>query len=180
MRGIIGFNRLRLVLFVVLAVPILGAGVSGASAKTPKGGHVKFWATPTTTGASDLVVAGAVGDYGSSLRIDQNGKADPKGDYAKVTLQNGTFRLNLTAFNAASKKASFPINKAAGCSSEGAIRAPVAFSSGTGLYKGIAGKGHITLTVVWIPSSPSSGKCDGSKVLFQSQYLTGSGTVSLP
>jgi hypothetical protein len=81
------------------------------------------------------------------------------------------------AFNAAANKASFPINKPS-CSSEGAITAPVTISNGTGLYPGITGKGRITLTLVWILSSPGSGKCDGNNVLSHSQYLNGSGTVS--
>jgi hypothetical protein len=177
MKGIIRFSRLRPVLLVVVALATLGASVSVASAKTPAGGPIQWWATPTTSGASDLVFAGAVGDYGESLTIDQNGKANPKGNYAKITLQKGTFRVNLTAFNAAANNASFPWNKAS-CSSEGAITAPVTISNGTGLYQGISGKGRITLTLVWILSSPSTGKCDGNKVLFHSQYVNGSGAVS--
>jgi hypothetical protein len=176
-KGLIRCRRLRLVLLLVVALAILGASVSVASAKAPAGGPITLWATPTTAGASDLVIAGAIGDYGQSLNIDQNGKANPKGNYAQITLQKGSFRVNLTAFNAAANKASFPINKPS-CSPDGAITAPVTISNGTGLYQGITGKGRITLTLVWILSSPSSGKCDGNKVLLHSQYLNGSGTVS--
>lgn len=124
------------------------------------------------------MIAGAIGDYGASLTVDETGKADPKGNYAKVSLQQGTFRLDLTAFNAAWQKASFPFVSRAGCSSRGSITAPVAFSEGTGLYKGISGKGRITLTAVWILSQSSTGKCDGHKVLFQAQYINGAGTAS--
>jgi len=35
----------------------------------------------------------------------------------------------------------------------------------------------LTLTAVWILAS-SGGKCTGSKVLFHSEYFTGSGAVS--
>jgi hypothetical protein len=177
MKGIFRFGGVRLgVPVVVTAFVVLGAGVSGASAKAP-GGSVQFWAEPTDTGASNLVITGAIGDYGSSLNVDRNGKSDPKGNYSQITLQKGTFRINRTAFNAAADKASFPINKA-NCSSEGSITAPAIISSGTGLYKGISGKALITLTLVWIVSRDTGGKCNGGKVLFHSQYLTGTGAVS--
>ncbi len=171
------WSKFRQVLPVVLAAAILGASAGGAAAKGRTGGPITWWATPTTTGANDVVIAGAIGDYGTSLTVDQNGKANPDGDFAKITLRKGTFRVNLTAFNAASKKAGFPINKSS-CSSHGAITAPVALSGGTGLYEGISGKGRMTLTVVWILASSGKHKCDGTKVLFQSQYLNGTGTVS--
>ena len=169
--------KLQRVLPVVLAMAILGVAASGASAKTPAAGPIKWWATPTTAGANDVVIAGAIGDYGNSLTIDQNGKADPEGNFAKITLQKGTFRVNLTAFNAASRKAGFPINKSS-CSSHGTITAPVALSGGTGLYEGISGKGRMTLTVAWILASSGQHKCDGSKVLHEFHYLNGAGTVS--
>ena len=170
-------SKLQPMLPVVLAMTILGVSAPGASAKTPAAGPITWWATPTTAGASDVVIAGAIGDYGTSLTIDQNGKANPEGNFAKITLQKGTFRVNLAAFNAASKKAGFPINKAS-CSSHGTITAPVALSGGTGLYEGISGKGRMTLTLVWILSNSGKHKCDGSKVLHESQYLNGTGTVS--
>lgn len=179
MRGIIRFSRVRLGLLAVLTASILlGAGVSAAAANTPAGGVLKFWATPTTAGASSLVITGAIGDYGTSLNIDQNGKADSKGNYSQILLQKGTFRINRTAFNNAADKASFPIDKA-NCSSEGSITAPATVSNGTGLYHGISGKVQITLTLVWIVSRNTNNKCDGTKkVLFHSEYLTGTGTVS--
>jgi hypothetical protein len=178
MRGIIRCSPERLGLLAVLAAAILlVAGVTGASASTPPGSALQFWATPTTAGANNLVITGAIGDYGTSLNIDQNGKTNAKGSYAQITLQKGTFRINRTAFNTAANKASFPIDKAS-CSSEGSITAPATISNGTGLYKNISGKAHITLTLVWILSRDTNGKCDGAKVLFHSEYLTGTGAVS--
>jgi len=177
-RGIIRCSPERLGPLVALAASVLlVAGVTGASASTPTGGALQFWATPTTAGANNLVIAGAIGDYGTSLNIDLNGKTNAKGSYAEITLQKGTFRINQTAFNTAANKASFPIDKAT-CSSEGSITAPAPVSNGTGLYKSISGRVRITLTLVWIVSRSSSGKCDGTKVLFHSEYLTGTGTVS--
>ncbi len=170
-------SKFRLMLPVVLAMTMLGVSASAAPAKTPAAGSITWWASPTTAGASDVVIAGAIGDYGTSLTIDQNGRANTEGNYAKITLQKGTFRVNLTAINSASKQAGFPINKAS-CSSHGTITAPVALSRGTGLYAGISGKGRMTITVVWILSNSRKHKCDGTRVLFQSQYLNGSGTVS--
>ena len=179
MRGISRFSRPRHGLLVALAAStLLGVGVSASSATTPAGGSFKVWATPTTAGARSLVIAGAIGDYGSAVTIDQNGTTDAKGNYSHVLLQKGTFRINLTAFNKAAGKASFPINKA-NCSSEGSITAPASVSNGTGLYKGISGNVHLTLTLVWIVPRNSDNKCDGTKkALFHSEYLTGTGTVS--
>ena len=177
--GIIRCSRERLGPLVMLAAfVLLVADVEGASASTRAGGSLKFWATPTTSGADSLVITGAIGDYGTSLNIDQNGKTNAKGSYAQITLHKGTFRIDQTALGTAADKASFPIDKAT-CSSEGSITASAPVSSGTGLYKSISGKVRITLTLVWIVSRASSGKCDGTKVLFHSEYLTGTGTVSL-
>ncbi len=36
----------------------------------------------------------------------------------------------------------------------------------------------MTLTLVWILSNSGKHKCDGSKVLHESQYLNGTGIVS--
>jgi hypothetical protein len=179
MRGIIRFSRPPLGLLVALAASVvLGAGVSASSATTPAGGSLKVWATPTNAGARGLVIAGAIGDYGRALSIDKNGKTDAKGNYSQILLQKGTFRINLSAFNKAAGKASFPIDKA-NCSSEGSITAPASVSNGTGLYKGISGNVHLTLTLVWIVSRNSDNKCDGTKTpLFHSEYFTGTGSVS--
>jgi hypothetical protein len=164
-------------LAALTAAILLVASAAGASASTQPGGALQFWATPTTAGAINLVIAGAIGDYGTSLSIDKNGKTNAKGSYAQITLQKGTFRIDQSTFNTAANKASFPINKAS-CSSKGSITAPATISNGTGLYENISGKVHITLTLVWIVSRDANGKCNGTKVLFHSAYLSGTGNVS--
>ncbi len=159
------------------ALIVLSAGIPGAAASKPAGGAVRFWATPTSSGASSLVVARAIGDYGSAVYVDQNGKADPNGTFAQVNLKKGSFRINLTAYRTAANQATFRSDKTS-CSSDGTITAPGAVSRGTGIYQGVSGRVTITLTPVWILARAAIGKCDGTKVLFQSQYLTGTGTVS--
>ena len=55
MKGIVRCSPERLgPLAVLAAATLLVAGVAGASASTPTGGSLKFWATPTTSGADNL------------------------------------------------------------------------------------------------------------------------------
>jgi hypothetical protein len=130
---------------------------------------VKILVTPSKTGnGGTILITGAIGDYGKTLSIDKNGKADPNGTYAKITLHKGTFEVNLTTFEAKANKAEFPIDKAS-CSSEGSVTGPVTLFKGTGLYEGILPR---------YTSGKNKGQCNGNQSLDYFSSITGNGTVS--
>ena len=118
---------------------VLGtAGVgAGAATAASAGGPVALLATVGNGPSGKIVVAGAIGDWGTALTIDKNGKPDQNGNYVKVTLRKGTFEIDSTALN---KKTANPRPQVASdttCSVSASGSAPVTLFNGTGLYKGI-------------------------------------------
>jgi hypothetical protein len=141
--------------------------------------------TPNLTNnnaASPVVFTGAIGDYGTTRNIDKNGTPDPNGNYAKITLQQGTFVVNLTKVNAASN-ALQPTFTAATCSAVGSAVAAATISGGTGHYAGIAGTVKITETFAFILSRYTTGAKKGqcknnADPVAQYGTVTGNGTVT--
>ncbi|MGZ6670705.1 MAG: hypothetical protein ACXVH3_39350, partial [Solirubrobacteraceae bacterium] len=153
------------------------------AASTPAGGAVKVFVTPTSGPRSSILVTGAIGDYGKTLRVDKNGKTAGNGDYQKVTLKQGSFEVNATALN---KKlnASAPVVNKTTCSLVFSGSAPTTVFNGTGLYKGISGTVRITVTFAGIAprytSGTHKGQCNFSnsaQPLGQYQAITGTGSV---
>lgn len=155
------------------AVAFLAGGASTASAGTVAGGTVQFWAQ-ATNGTGTIVLTGAIGDYGKVQTIDENGKTDPNGTYVKVTLQHGTFEVNLTKYEADWGKVSFAIDKAT-CSSGGPFTGSIVLLNGSGLYKGISGTLTMTATDIWILAR-HNGKCGSA--LFNTTYFAGTGPAT--
>jgi hypothetical protein len=174
--------RIRRVLSFVAAASTTGGLLLGAvgTANAATGGAVKVFDTPTGNGTSALAITGAIGDYGKAVNIDKDGKVDPNGTFAKITLHKGTFEVNLAAFAAQGSKAHFPITKT--CSSEGSFSAPVTLLHGTGLYRGISGTVKLTETQVFIlprlTTGEDKGRCNGQSPVYTYGSITGSGTVS--
>lgn len=161
----------------------LGGGGTAASASTPAGGAVKFIVLPGTTGnSSAIVVTGVIGGRGSVSDVDKNGTPDPNGRFAKVSLPQGTFEVNLTALDTKAGKASYPINHQS-CTAEGSVTASVTDLDGTGLYKGMTGTQTVTETVAFTMPRYTTGKdkgeCNGSQAVTL-ELVTGSGHVSFP
>jgi hypothetical protein len=150
--------------------------VVGATS-TPAGGLIRYWVTQTTPQTESIVVAGAIGDFGTVTTVDKNGVADQNGNYALVTLQKGTIMVNLTSWNKKNAKVSFPINQRS-CSSEGTATGTVSLSNGTGHYKGISGHLSYSETNAWILARSANGKCSGSDVLHYLALTSGAGSVS--
>ena|ERR1700728_61550 len=172
-----------------LGVAVLGSLlISGASAfgvSAPAGGTINVWATPIGEGAkATIVITGAIGDYGTALTINKNGKVNPNGNYVKITLKKGTFEVNSTMLNAAANNLQ-PTNNSTTCSASGSATGPVTLFNGTGLYKGIAATLNVTETFAFIgpliKSGSHKGQCNESnnaKALAQYGSIQGSGTVS--
>jgi len=158
---------------------LLAIGTSGVAAATvpAAGGPIAVMATVGGGPGGKIVVAGAIGDWGTALTIDKNGKPDENGNYVKVTLRKGSFEIDSTALN---KKTANPRPQVASdstCSVSASGSAPVTFFNGTGLYRGITGTAHVTLTFTGVgrryPSGPKKGQCNHS----DTQPLTMLGTV---
>jgi len=149
------------------------------TAATPPGGPVKFWITPTTNDETGtIVLTGAIGDYGTATTVNKSGQPDESGNYALVTLKDGTFTINMTKFNEKTGKDTFPINKKS-CSSEGTANGSVTLMDGTGHYKGISGHLTYSETDAWILGRSTGGStCNDTDALYYLALESGAGTVS--
>ena len=175
----------------MLGVAMLGALLLAASAafgagtsSTPAGGTVHVFATPGNGAAGKIVITGAIGDYGKTVNIDQNGNTDPNGSFVKVTLQKGSFEVNATTLDKKLNHFTPSFNKAT-CSASAAGTSSVSLLDGQGLYQGISGNLKITVAFAFIgprlTSGAHKGQCNPSnsaKPLAQYQSITGSGRVS--
>ncbi len=177
---------------VAVCVAVLGnlllggaSAFAAATPRTPVGGPVRVFVTPGNGAGGKIVIAGAIGDYGTTLNINKNGTADPNGNYAKATLRKGTFEVNKTALNAKMNNARPTVNNLNTCSAVISGTAPVTVLGGTGLYTGITGTVNITVTEVFVLPFYTSGKhkghCNegngGQPVAFYESVI-GTGTVS--
>ena len=145
-----------------IAALVVGAGVLGsgqlalAAASAPKGGAVKLFITNVTDIKSKVTVTGAVGDYGTSVSEDKNGKLDANGAYTKVTLKHGGFLIDNTGLDNVLDHAKPQINTA-NCSFVLSGTGPGTLSEGTGAYAGISGTLAITVTVAGITPKKGTG-----------------------
>jgi hypothetical protein len=155
----------------------LGAGAATVAAATPQGGKIRVFVTPTSETNGKIVITGAIGDYGTTVSQDANGKADPNGNFEKVTLKQGGFIVDGTALNKKLDKAKPTVNKA-NCSVSFTGTAPTTVGSGTGAYAGISGKIAITVTFAQIAKKTAKGCSMSGNGLAGYQSITGSGSVS--
>jgi hypothetical protein len=172
---------------LITAVLIAAGAISAAALAAPTapaGGHVYIHATGGPGATGTMIVVGAIGDHGTTLTVDRNGKPTSNGSYVKITLQKGTFEVNSTALNAKLSKQRPMVNRST-CSFMVTGSAPVTLFNGTGLYKGIKGKTMITIAFGGIgplyTSGPHKGQCNTStnaKAVAQFATITGAGTVS--
>ena len=170
---------------VVLAAMVSGGSAFGfGAASAPAGGAIYIHATRNDGPIGSIVVTGAIGDYGKTLSIDRNGKANENGNYAMITLTHGTFEVDATALNAKMGQAQSFVNRPT-CSFRYSASAPVTLFNGTGLYGGLRGKALITLVFGGVGSAyksgPNKGQCNqNNDSPLAAQYVAyeGPGTVS--
>jgi hypothetical protein len=167
----------KLAVAVGVSTCLLGAGATALAASPPKGGKIRVFVTSTSETKGKILITGAVGDYGTTVSQDANGKADPNGDFEKVTLKQGGFIVNGTALNKKINSAKPTTNKA-NCSYSASVTGPVTLGSGTGAYAGISGKVNITLTFGGIGPKTAKGCSMNGKQLAGYQSITGAGSVS--
>jgi hypothetical protein len=159
-------------------------GASAAGAAAQAGGAIRVFVTPTSANGVDTILfTGAVGDFGKSVNSDKNGKANPNGNYAMITLKKGAFEVDLTKLQTASNNLQ-PTANAMTCSASASVTEPVTVFNGTGLYKGITGTVNVTETFGFIgpdyATGAKKGQCNmsaGAQPIAQQLSITGTGTV---
>ena len=69
------------------SVPVLATAL-GATGAQPAAGQIEMFSTPALNGGtSTVLITGAIGDYGKSVKINKAGQPDPKGPYSELHLQ---------------------------------------------------------------------------------------------
>ena len=139
-----------------------------------------MFVTSVSNTKSKVLITGAIGDYGTGLSTDKNGKATANGNYEKISLQKGGFIVNATGLNAKLSHAKPTFNKAT-CSILLQGTGPGTLSGGTGAYKGIKGTLQITVTFAGVAPRLPNGQCNSNqhaKPAAFYQSVTAAGTVS--
>jgi hypothetical protein len=145
---------------VAVGCTFAGGSAALAASTTPTPGKIKVFVTEVNNTKSKVLVTGAIGDYGTGVSTDKNGKVDPNGAFQKIVLKQGGFVVDATGLNTALNHGSPHINKAS-CSSVFSGSGPGTLENGTGLYKGIGGKLTITVTFAGIAPRITSGAKKG-------------------
>jgi hypothetical protein len=158
-----------------------GAAVFASTASgTAAGGPIRVFVdvdvhSPTI---QPIVVTGAVGDFGTAFRINLAGKIDVNGNYVRMLLTKGKFRLNTQALNA-KIRTTVPVLNPVTCSSSDSVTAVVRVLDGTGLYAGIGGTVKMTETEGSVYARLASGACVLNRLpISHAAALTGLGTVT--
>ena len=158
---------------------LFGAGSAALAASHPKGGKIRVFVTNTSPTKGKILITGAIGDYGTTISADANGKVDPNGAFEKVKLKHGGFMVDATALNKKLNHLKPTLNRTS-CSVVFGASGPVTLGAGTGAYAGISGKVRITVTFAGILPKTAKG-CDlrpNAPTHGQYQSITGNGRVS--
>jgi hypothetical protein len=169
---------------VMLAVGTVCAG-SFAATGTPTGGKIYVHATGSNGPTATIAIVGAIGDHGTTLQMNKDGKADSNGNFVKITLRKGSFIVDQTGLNRIANKLQPAIVDKTTCSFLFTATGPVTFSHGSGAYTGIRGGATITITYGGIgpfyTSGAHKGQCNMSnsaKPVAQFASVSGPGTVA--
>ena len=164
---------------VAPAAPAAPAAAPAAPA-TSRTAHIMAYSIDSDGPDFQVIVTGAVGDWGRAVSVYPDGAVDP--DHTSelsLKLNRGSFRLSIARLDAEIVGAyrHWPSNPGT-CSGNIAVTAatPIVTGSGTGSYRGISGTFTVTATIDEIDVKPV---CDGTSP-FRAQvvFMVGSGTVS--
>jgi hypothetical protein len=169
----------KLATVVGVTACVLGAGSAALGASpTQQGGKIRVFVTSATSNREPIVVTGAIGDYGTSVMQNANGKVNPNGGFVKVTLQHGGFIVNATALNKKLNSGKPTVNQS-NCSIVFSGSGSTTIGDGTGAYAGITGTLKITYTFAGIAPKTAKGcNFNSNKVGGAYTSITGSGSVS--
>ena len=171
---------------------VLGCSAATASAKpAAKPAHkpapktapstaVHLTAFTTNDGpAEQVILAGAVADYGQAVSVNPDGSVNPEhNSLLELQLQHGTFRLDIAAIDKDFVYAmghEFPSDPAT-CSGTVAVthHVPVVKGSGTGAYQGASGDFTLTIALDEVDKPVGGRPCTGTQA-FVSQTIVTSG-----
>lgn len=177
-------RRQKLLAVGVVATCLTGAGATALAASGPAGGPIQVFVTNVSSTKAKILITGAIGDYGTTLTVDKNGKVDANGAYQKVTLKKGGFWINATALNNKLSKAQ-PVTNKATCSVVFTGSAATTPFDGTGAYQGIGGSVKVTVTFADVTprftSGAHKGQCNfgqNAAPLSSYQSIGGTGNVT--
>ena len=89
-----------------------GTSALGAGASSPRaGGSVHLVVRLEANNPGEVLIAGALGDYGTTLNINQGGTPNTNGNYSMDTLGKGAFEVNETMLQAKADKTPLMINQ---------------------------------------------------------------------
>jgi hypothetical protein len=174
----------------VVCVGLAGCGTASSGVSTLRSlssagssvsGTIRVFSTVGYNGKGPVTVTGVIGDFGTSVPANRNGKEDSNGDFEKVTLRRGSFLLDERALN--NGPVHFKSNKS-NCSTSVQGTAKIAVSLGTGTYAGIRGtvKGTFSFADVEprVTSGAGKGDCSGKNVTGARHFsvLIASGVVT--
>jgi hypothetical protein len=175
-------RAVKILLGVVLLCGLLfGATAALGSSAPMMGGAVQFWVTPSPTGnGGQVLITGAIGDYGKAQNVTAAGKAAPKKSaYKDLMLKNGTILINLTKYMQAQNNANPTMYNKINCSAYLSVSAPATIVSGTGAYKGI--RGTVTLhaeNAALLPKTKKGSCNENANPVNDYVAVNGSGTVT--
>jgi hypothetical protein len=168
-----------LVASLCLAGPTLGAPARS-------GGPIQIFVKPNLSGRGGgrLLITGAIGDHGRSVKTNAAGQPDRKGHYVMAELHYGTLLIDTRPLNNALNRGfeRARVDKAS-CSLHGSASATIRIVSGTGAYSGITGNLRVRFTFAELAGRYTSGAKRGSCDLHagpvaQWAALAGTGSVS--
>jgi hypothetical protein len=161
-------------LIAVSAFAAIGGGAAHAadSVSRTTSGQVKLFVDTFSNGTGNIIITGAIGDYG---------KTAASGHYVKITLHHGAFEVNVAKL-IAKESASAPELDQASCSGVSSITAPAPVLEGKGAYRGITGTVNVTETIAFILPRYTSGRhknqCDNNtRPIDAYSSISGSGKV---
>jgi hypothetical protein len=161
-------------LIAASALAAIGGGAAHAADTASKttSGQIRFFVGTFSNGTGNIIVTGAIGDYG---------KTAASGNYVKVTLHHGAFEINAAKL-IAKENASAPGLDPATCSGVSSVTAPAPVLDGKGAYRGITGTVNVTETIAFIAPRYTSGRhknqCDNNtRPIDVYSSITGSGRV---
>jgi hypothetical protein len=153
---------------------------SSPSSSVSRTAHIMAYSINSDGPAFEVILTGAIGDWGQAVSVYPNGAVDPDHtSQLSLKLTRGSFRLSISRLDAGIVSAyhHWPSNPGT-CSGSIAVTAatPIVAGSGTGSYRGISGTFTVTATIDEIDVKPV---CDGTSP-FREQviFIAGSGPVS--
>lgn len=121
---------------ILASSPAFGSSAP-STPSTPTGGFVSVYLSGSQSSPGNILITGAIGDYGKVRRI--KGQTD----FSLVKLHKGAFEINTSKLLAATRSAT-PTRNTATCSYSRSETAPVTVLDGSGLYAGISGTLDLT------------------------------------